>query len=101
MDDVRRNRRLAAALSGITAAVVGVIAYLSVWFALQVLFASVTEQWAGFVRWYGVDIASARPWAIFVSGLAFALLFLWHRGLFVTLAVCASAGIVLKLTGLI
>ncbi|MGL4323625.1 MAG: chromate efflux transporter [Beijerinckiaceae bacterium] len=101
MDDVRRNRRLAAALSGITAAVVGVIAYLSVWFALQVLFASVTEQWAGFVRWYGVDIASARPWAIFVSALAFALLFVWHKGLFVTLAVCASAGILLKLGGLI
>ena len=101
VDDVRRNRRIAAALSGITAAVVGVIAYLSLWFALHVLFADVREQWAGAVRWFRVDLISARPWAIALAALAVFLLFVRHAGLFVTLGVCAAGGVALKLAGLI
>lgn len=101
VDDVRRNIRIAAALSGITAAVVGVIAYLSVWFALQVLFGQVSEQWAGPLRYYAVTFSSARPWAFILGALAFFLLFARHAGLFVTLGACAAGGVALKLAGLI
>src|SRR5690606_15237842 len=38
VEALRGNRRLSAALSTITAAVVGVIANLAIWFALHVLF---------------------------------------------------------------
>ncbi len=43
MENMRNNKALSAALSAITAAVVGVILNLSVWFALHVLFAQVYE----------------------------------------------------------
>ncbi|MEM6658499.1 MAG: chromate efflux transporter [Pseudomonadota bacterium] len=45
LDQLAARPKLAAALQGITAAVVGVILNLSVWFALNVLFASV-PQWS-------------------------------------------------------
>lgn len=41
---LHRQQRLSAALNAITAAVVGVILNLSIWFALHVLFAQVTEM---------------------------------------------------------
>ena len=41
IEQLRANRRLSGALAAITAAVVGVILNLSVWFALHVLFGQV------------------------------------------------------------
>ena len=41
VEDLRRNAALSGALAGIGAAIVGVIANLSLWFALNVLFSSV------------------------------------------------------------
>jgi chromate transporter len=41
---IHKQQRLSAALSAITAAVVGVILNLSIWFALHVLFSQVTEK---------------------------------------------------------
>ncbi len=68
---LRSNRRLAGALAAITAAVVGVILNLSVWFALHVLFGHVQEQHFGPMRWYAFDplaldlraagLAASRP----------------------------------------
>jgi chromate transporter len=40
---LRGNKNLTAALSGITAAVVGVVLNLGVWFSIHTLFAEVTE----------------------------------------------------------
>src|SRR5579884_3146652 len=51
LEELRANKKLAGALSAITAAVVGVILNLSVWFALHVLFGTVTEQRDGWLRW--------------------------------------------------
>ncbi|PNY82737.1 chromate efflux transporter [Deinococcus koreensis] len=47
IERLRGNRALSGALSAITAAVVGVILNLSIWFALHVLFGQVTEVQAG------------------------------------------------------
>ena len=55
VEQLRSNRMLTGALAAITAAVVGVILNLTVWFALHVLFVNVTEQRTGIFRWYAFD----------------------------------------------
>ena len=60
IEPLRANRRLSGALAAITAAVVGVILNLSVWFALHVLFGQVTERHSGWLRWYAFDPLGAR-----------------------------------------
>jgi chromate transporter len=55
VEQLRSNQRLSGALSAITAAVVGVILNLTIWFVLHVLFADVTETRAGPLRWYAFD----------------------------------------------
>ncbi|MDJ1158372.1 chromate efflux transporter [Chelatococcus sp. SYSU_G07232] len=92
MEDVTHDRRLAGALAAITAAVVGVIANLALWFALNVLFAVVGEWWVGPVRVVTVELASLRLDALVMSLVAFALLFAWHRGVITTVGLLAAAG---------
>jgi chromate transporter len=53
--------RLSGALAAITAAVVGVIANLSLWFALHVLFASVPETGIGPLQLSLPDPGTLRP----------------------------------------
>ena len=47
IEQLRGNVALGGALSAITAAVVGVVLNLAIWFALHVMFAEVREYWAG------------------------------------------------------
>ena len=82
--------RLKAALAAVTAAVVGVILNLTVWFALHVLFATVTERFAGPLRLHVPDLASISWPALLLSGVAIVLLFVLHRGVLTTLAVCGA-----------
>jgi chromate transporter len=82
--------RLKAALAAVTAAVVGVILNLTVWFALHVLFARVTERFAGPLRLHVPDPASISWPALALSVLAVVLLFALHRGIIATLAVCGA-----------
>jgi chromate transporter len=82
--------RLTGALSGITAAVVGVIANLSLWFALHVWFGSVER---GALGLWVPDPASFSLTALLLSALAAALL-IWRKlDLLVVLALMALAGI--------
>ena len=97
IEQLRANQRLSGALAAITAAVVGVIFNLTVWFALHVLFGHVAEMRAGPLRWYAFD-----PWAIDlkVSALALvaaALAFGLHRGLVEMVAIMAALGIAVRL----
>ena len=82
--------RLKAALAAVTAAVVGVILNLTVWFALHVLFATVTERFAGPLRLHVPELASISWPALLLSGVAVVLLFVLHRGVLTTLAVCGA-----------
>ena len=82
--------RLKAALAAVTAAVVGVILNLTVWFALHVLFATVTERSAGPLRLHVPDLGSISGPALLLSGVAVALLFVLHRGVLTTLTVCGA-----------
>jgi chromate transporter len=86
--------RLQGALDAITAAVVGVIANLSLWFALNVLFADVRRTGApdGPGLWWP-DPASFDAGALLLTGLA-ALLILWRKlDLLLVLPLMAAAGL--------
>jgi len=82
--------RLKSALAAVTAAVVGVILNLTVWFALHVLFKHVPVFDAGPVHIAVPDPASADPVATILALVAVVLLFVLHRGIITTLAICAA-----------
>ena len=100
VEDVRRNRHLAGALSGITAAVVGVIAFITLWFSLNVLFREMGEGHVGAVRYFWVHMASLDAAAAALALLAVILLFVLHRGIMTTVAITAVLGVVLRLSHL-
>lgn len=87
LERIRRDGRLAGALAFISAAVVGVVANLALWFALHLLFREPVPP-AGFVPHWG---------AIGLTALALLLTFRLHTSMLVTLGVCAVAGLVLHL----
>ena len=96
VEALRTNQRLAAALAAITAAVVGVILNLSVFFALHVLFAKVDVFSAGPLHLPAPVWSTVDGRAVSVSALAFALLFGFKQSLGRTLVVCAVLGALLK-----
>ncbi len=63
----RNNKSLTTALSGITAAVVGVILNLAVWFALQTLFAVVNEVQMGPLRLLIPEWSTLDPFALLIA----------------------------------
>jgi chromate transporter len=97
IEPLRANRALSGALAAITAAVVGVILNLSVWFALHVLFGEVQERHAGVLRWYAFDPLALDLKAAVLAAIAAALAFGLHRGLIEVVAVMAALGIALRL----
>ncbi len=70
MESLRKRAALTAALSGITATVVGVVANLAVWFALQLLFTTVNETWIGPLKLYVPDPASLEPGPTVLAAVA-------------------------------
>ena len=98
VEQLRANRRLSGALAAITAAVVGVILNLSVWFALHVLFGQVTEMHFGPVRWYAFDPLALDLKTAALAAIAALLAFYFHRGLIETVVIMAALGIAVRLT---
>ena len=92
--------RLKGALAAITAAVVGVIANITAWFALHVLFAQVGEVQFGPLRLDWPLWASFDWRAGVLAALAVLLAFQLRWSVLRILAVCAAGGIVLSLTAL-
>ena len=97
VERLRGSATLSAALTGVTAAVVGVIANLALYFAVHTLFADTRE-----LSWGPLEVLapvwSSYVWESFVLA-ALAGLLLFGRGWSVlrTLGVCGAAGIVLGL----
>jgi chromate transporter len=94
IEHLRGRKSLNAALSTVTAAVVGVILNLSIWFALHTLFGRVEEQQIGPLRllvpdWSTVDIA-----AVVIAVAAMVAMFRYHVGMIPTLAASALAGLI-------
>lgn len=92
--------RLTSALSGITAAVVGVIANLSLWFALHVFFGTVTPISAGPLQLIAPDITTLQFTPVAIAGLAAFLLLRRHWGLPLVLLICAIVGLLCAGLGL-
>jgi chromate transporter len=88
-------------MSAITAAVVGVILNLAIWFAIHTVFHEVQP-----VRGFGFSfeapvIASVDPWALALSVAAAVAIFRFKAGMIQTLAACSLAGVVLYFAGAI
>ena len=92
VESLRDRPDLSAALSGITAAVVGVIANLGLWFAMQTLFLTSGELRIGPLRLHTVELASIDPAALALTVFALVALLRLKWSLFVTLSVCAALG---------
>jgi chromate transporter len=97
IEALRGNRALGGALSAITAAVVGVILNLAIWFALHVLFREVVEVNAFGMTldvpvWRTVNIAS-----LVLTVAAVLAIFRFRIGMIPTLAACAGIGVLLHL----
>jgi chromate transporter len=92
IEGLRHNTKLSAALTGITAAVVGVIANLSVFFSIHTLFADTgTHHW-GPVNITGPVWSTLSPRAVFVTALAFVLVFRYRLSVMRVLGICAAVG---------
>jgi chromate transporter len=99
IEALRGNRALHAALSAITAAVVGVILNLSLWFGLHVVFRQLDERHLGPVRLLVPTFASIDVAAALLAALAMLAIFRFKLGLPKTLASCAALGMLWKLAG--
>lgn len=97
IERLRSNPRLSGALAAITAAVVGVILNLSLWFALHVLFAKVDRAAWGLAKPWLPDPSSLDLAALGLSIIAGLALLRLHFGIFGTLALCAALGVAWKL----
>ena len=98
VERLRGHRPLSAALAAITAAVVGVIANLALWFALNSLFHQHTRITA-----YGLDLLLPDPLTVDVgmlalSSLAFVLVFALKLGVLPVIGICGAAGVAWALT---
>ena len=92
--------RLKGALAGITAAVVGVILNLSIWFALHVFFTSVEQvQWAAFKIWVP-DFATLDWRVVLLAAISAVLLLRLKWSVLTVLGVMVVCGVGISLTGL-
>lgn len=93
IESLRSNKALSAALSAITAAIVGVIMNLAVWFALHVLF-SQTYPIHGFGISFDAPVLSSLNIASFVLTLgAMIAVFRFKVGMLTVLAACSVLGL--------
>jgi chromate transporter len=100
VERLRGNRALSGALGGITAAVVGVILNLALWFALHVLFGSLSEVRVGLGSVEVPDLSSINWPALVLSAGAILAVFRFRVGVLAVLGACAAAGIAIRLAGL-
>ena len=92
VETVRNIRWLASALAAVTAAVVGIIANLTVWFALHVLFGSVGEWQIGTFSLPVPDLATLDFAAAAIAVAAGVALIRFKVNLIAVIAVSALAG---------
>ena len=100
IERLRGHQALSAALTGITAAVVGVILNLAVWFSIHALFARVQERRLSFTTvdvpvWQSINFA-----ALFLTLAAAVAVFRFRWNMLAVLGGCAATGIVLRAAGI-
>ncbi|GAA4711032.1 chromate efflux transporter [Phytohabitans rumicis] len=100
VERLRGNRTLSAALTGITAAVVGVIANLGLYFAVHTLFADSHTITDGPLHLQVPDVASLRPVPAAITAIAAVLIFRLRWSVLRVLGVSATLGLAAGLAGL-
>jgi chromate transporter len=93
IEQLRDHKTLNAALTSITAAVVGVILNLAIWFALHTLFSDITELYYGPLRLFVPDWSTLDPVALLIAVGSFIALFRLRWGIFRTLTISMVVGI--------
>jgi chromate transporter len=97
VEKLRNNRVMSGALSGITAAVVGVVLNLSLWFGINALFAR-----TGAIHLFGATIpaplwATADWFGLLLAGLSYLAMKYLKIGMITVLAGCSCIGFLWKL----
>lgn len=100
IEKLRGDKALAGALSAITAAVVGVILNLALWFAVHSIFHETSR-----VNSFGLSFDAPVPASVDVAALSLAVaaavaIFRFRVGMIQTLAACCAAGVALYFAGL-
>jgi chromate transporter len=93
VERLRSQKILAAGLSAITAAVVGVVLNLALWFAVHTLFASHHDLKLAGIRMSLPELSSVNLPAVLIAVLAGLLTFYWKKGMVVTLLASTAAGV--------
>jgi chromate transporter len=101
VEKLRGFDALNAALSAITAAVVGVVLNLAIWFAIHTIFGATVPIRAWPLAFDAPVPSSLDPWALGLSLAAAVAIFRFKAGMIPTLVSCCAAGMVLHLTGAI
>jgi chromate transporter len=101
IEQLRGNKALTGALSAITAAVVGVILNLAVWFAIHTIFRQTIPAQGFGLSFDAPVIASMDPWALLLCIGAVVAIFRFKTSLLQTLAASAAAGVALHLLGVV
>jgi chromate transporter len=94
VEALRGNKALSAALATITAAVVGVVLNLAVWFALHVMFAELVER-----RWFGIKtevpvLSSANIPSMILAAAALIAVFRFKVNMIAVLGACSALGLI-------
>lgn len=99
IERLRGNRALSGALAAITAAVVGVVLNLALWFAIHSLFRTVAPLSIGPIRFDAPELRTVDPAALVLSAAAVLAIFRFRLGMIMTLAAASAAGVLLYLLG--
>ncbi len=101
IETLRGNKGLAGALGAITAAVVGVILNLSIWFALHTVFRQ-TSPVRSFGLSFDLPVWSSLDWPALLLAVAAAIaIFRFNMGMLTVLGGSCAAGVLLRLAGII
>ena len=97
IERLRKNLSIAAALSAITAAVVGVVLNLAVWFGLHVSFSEIRYETISYLILPIPDLETINIVSVALTVLAGILLLFLKQGVFRTLCVCTLASIMVMI----
>jgi len=101
IERLRGNQALSGALAAITAAVVGIVLNLALWFAIHTLFREAAPVHFGPLRFDAPLAGSLDPTALLLSAGAIVATLRFKTGVLPTLAAASATGVMLHLLGLI
>ena len=91
---LRGNKSLTTALSGITAAVVGVVLNLGVWFAIHTLFSEVNEKYLYGARWLIPEWSTVNIGSLIIALIASFVYFILKWDMLKTILISVLSGII-------